>query len=65
MKRGDVLDFAVRFVVRDGDVEEADVAGGGGGADSQKRGENLNWSVPCAAYVIPLLMANCWFKYTQ
>ena len=27
LKRGDVLDFAVRFVVHDGDVEEADVAG--------------------------------------
>ena len=27
LKRGDVLDFAVRFVVHDGDAEEADVAG--------------------------------------
>ena len=27
LKRGDVLDFAVRFVVHDGDVEEANVAG--------------------------------------
>ncbi len=27
LKRGDVLDFAVRLVVQDGDVEEADVAG--------------------------------------
>ena len=69
-----MLDFAVRFVVHDGDVEEADVAGmrgdfdggvWGRGTDSQKRGENLNWSVSCAAYVIPLLMAKCWFKYTQ
>ena len=27
LNRGDALDFAVRFVVHDGDVEEADVAG--------------------------------------
>ena len=27
LKRGDVLDFAVRFVVHDGDAGEADVAG--------------------------------------
>lgn len=27
LKQGDVLDFAVRFVVHDGDVEEADVKG--------------------------------------
>ena len=27
LKQGDVLDFAVRFVVHDGDAEEADVAG--------------------------------------
>ena len=27
LKRGFVLGFAVRFVVHDGDVEEADVAG--------------------------------------
>ena len=27
VEAGDVLDFAVRFVVHDGDVEEADVAG--------------------------------------
>ena len=27
LKRGDVLDFAVPFVVHDGDVEEADVKG--------------------------------------
>ena len=27
LKRGHVLDFAVRFVVHDGDVEEANVAG--------------------------------------
>ena len=27
LSRGDVLDFAVRFVVHDGDVVEADVAG--------------------------------------
>ena len=26
LKRGDMLDFAVRFVVHDGDAEEADVA---------------------------------------
>ena len=31
LKRGDVLDFAVRFFVHDGDVEEADVAGVWGG----------------------------------
>ena len=27
LKRGDVLDFAVRFFVHDGDAEEADFAG--------------------------------------
>ena len=27
LRRGDVFDFAVRFVVHDGDAEEADVAG--------------------------------------
>ena len=27
LRRGNVLDFAVRFVVHDGDVEEADVVG--------------------------------------
>ena len=27
LKRGDVLDFAVRFVVHDGDAEEADISG--------------------------------------
>ncbi len=32
--RGDVLDFAVRFVVHDGDVEEADVAGMWGAFDA-------------------------------
>ena len=30
LKRGDVLDFTVRFDVHDGDVEEADVGGCGG-----------------------------------
>ena len=34
LKRGDVLDFAVRFVVHDGDVEEADVAGMWGAFDA-------------------------------
>ena len=27
LKQGDVLDFAVRFIVHDGDAEEAKVAG--------------------------------------
>ena len=34
LKRGDELDFAVRFVVHDGDMEEADVAGMWGAFDA-------------------------------
>lgn len=30
LKWGDTLDYAVRFVVHDGDVEEADIGGCGG-----------------------------------
>ena len=33
LKQGDVLDFAVRFVVHDGDAEEANVAGMWGAFD--------------------------------
>ena len=38
LKRGDVLDFAVRFVVHDGDAEAADVAGMWGELDGESLG---------------------------
>ncbi len=38
LTEGDALDFAVRFVVHDGDMEEADVAGMWGAFDAGEAG---------------------------
>ena len=37
LQQGDVLDFAVRFVVHDGDAEEAEVAGLWGTFDGEEQ----------------------------
>ncbi len=45
LKRGDVLDFAVRLVVHDGDAADADVKGLCRACDAEVLGSRVTWAL--------------------